>query len=247
MQNTEFIRRAEELWQRSDAQNITTHTNFLTPAEQHSLAGLAHIQSSLHLFGGLEDAERCIAFFLPDYLAADDFDPSTYITAFHLRCRFGVFGHRDVLGSLLGLGLARWSIGDIYTKDEDAWFFCLPSVAKAIKAELTKIGRNGVQLTEIPLQSVPQPERQREEIRFTVSSCRLDAIIAGTWNLSRANAASFIESGLVSLNYSVCERTCALVEAGDVFSLRGYGKAALRELGGKSRKDRIHLLVERYF
>ena len=246
MQHTEFTRRAEELWQRSDAQNIVTHSNFLTPAEQHSLAGLSHIQSSLHLFGGLAESERRVAFFLPDYLTHEDFDPSAYITAFHLRCRFGVFGHRDVLGSLLGLGLARWSIGDIYTKDEDAWFFCLPSVANAIARDLTKIGRNGVQITEIPLYEVPEPERQREEIRFTVSSCRLDAIVSGTWNLSRTNAANLIESGLVSLNYTVCERTSATVEAGDVFSLRGYGKAALRELGGKSRKDRIHLIVERY-
>jgi len=246
MQNTELIRRAEELWRRSEDRSIVTYTNFLTPTEQHVLAGLPRLRPSLHLFGGLDDAERRVAFFLPDYLTPDSFDVSEYLTAFHVRCRFGAPGHRDVLGSLLGLGLARWSVGDIYTSGEEAWFFCLPSVAGLIAAELTKIGRNGAQVQEISLGQVPVPERQHEEISFTVSGARLDAIVAGTFNLSRANAVELIEAGAVQLNYAVCEKISVPVVPGDVFSLRGHGKACLRELGGKTRKDRTRVVVERY-
>jgi len=246
MQNKELQHRAEELWRRSVDRSIVTHTNFLTPAEQYTLERLPYLRSALYLWGGFPDAERRIAFFLPEYLIAEDFDPSDHLTAFHIRCRFGSIGHRDVLGSLLGLGLERWSIGDIHTSGEEAWFFCLPSVAGLISMELTRIGRNGVSVQEIPLDQVTLPARNREEVRFTVSSLRLDAVLAGVFHLSRGTAAELIEGGAVWLNYAVCEKSSATVEPGDVFSLRGYGKACLRETGGKSRKDRVYLVVERY-
>lgn len=246
MQHTELLHRADELHRRSLDRGIITHTNFLTPAEQYVLAGLPHLRPALHLYGGSAEAERRLAFFLPDYLTPEDFDAPEYLTAFHIRCRFAEIGHRDVLGSLLGLGLHRWSIGDIHTSGEEAWFFCLPSVAGLIAAELTRIGRHGASVRELPLDQVTLPERNREEVRFTVSSLRLDAVLAGTFNLSRTNAAELIEAGAVQLNYTICEKTSATVEPGDVFSLRGYGKACLRETGGKSRKDRLHLVVERY-
>jgi len=246
MQNIELERRTEELWRRSVDRSIVTHTNFLTPAEQYTLEHLPYLRPALYLWGGFPDAERRMAFFLPDYLTPDDFDPEDYLTAFHIRCRFGAIGHRDVLGSLLGLGLERWSIGDIHVSGEEAWFFCLPSVAGLISMELTRIGRHGAHVREISLDQVTLPEGHREEIHFTVSSLRLDAVLAGVFHLSRGTAAELIESGAVQLNYTVCEKISAPVEPGDVFSLRGYGKAWLREIGGKSRKDRIHLVVERY-
>ena len=246
MQNTELHRRAEELWRRCLDRSIVTHTNFLTPAEQYTLGQMPYLRPVLYLWGGFPDAERRIAFFLPEHLTPEEFDATDYLTAFQIRCRFGEIGHRDVLGSLLGLGIERWSIGDIHVSGEEAWFFCLPSVAGLISMELTRIGRNGAEVREIPLDQVTLPERHREEVRFTVSSLRLDAVLAGVFHLSRGTAAELIEGGTVQLNYTVCEKTSATVEPGDVFSLRGYGKACLRETGGKSRKDRIHLVVERY-
>jgi len=245
-EHTDLLRRADELWRRSVDRAIVAHTNFLTPAEQYALERLPHLRPALCLSGGGADCERRVAFFLPDYLSAAEFDPQEYLTAFHIRCRFASPGHRDVLGSLLGLGLARWSIGDIYNQGEDAWFFCLSSVAGYIAADLTKIGRNGAQVQEIPLNQVPVPKRVREELVFTVNGLRLDAILAGTFKLSRTQAAEVIEAGAVSLNYTICEKPAAPVEPGDVFSLRGYGKACLKEIGGKSKKDRTHITVEQY-
>jgi len=241
-----FLRRAEELFQRSQMQNIVTHTGFLTPVEQHALENLPHLRAGLLFHGGEAGTERQVAFFLPSYMDAEDFDPSLYITAFHIRCRFGAPGHRDVLGSLLGLGIERWTLGDIYTQGEEAWFFCLPTVAAHISRELTHIGRGGASVREIPLPEVPAPAREREEISFTVNSPRLDAILAGTFHLSRGDATERIIEGLVQLNYTICEKPATEISPGDVFSLRGSGKATLVEVGGKSRKDRTRVRVERY-
>ncbi|MCL2843146.1 MAG: YlmH/Sll1252 family protein [Oscillospiraceae bacterium] len=246
MRDFDLIRRADDLHRRSLDQQIVTHTGFLTPAEQYALVGLSHLHRSLFFHGGTENAERRVAFFLPDYLTAEAFDPAEYLTAFHLRCRFAEPGHRDVLGSLLGLGIERWSLGDIYTQGEDAWFFCLPSIAGHIGRELTKIGRNGVAVQDIPLPHVPAPEREVELVTFSVSALRLDSILAGTFGLSRSRTAEAVGAGLVQLNYTTCLKPAAGVEPGDVFSLRGSGKAKLCDLGGHSRKGRLFVQVEKY-
>jgi len=246
MSDPVFLRRAEELCRRSGEQGNITHTGFLTPAEQHAIESRSHLKAALLLRGGGPDCERRAAFFLPDYLGPGDFDPQEYLTAFSLRCRFGAPGHRDVLGSLLGLGLERWTLGDIYTRGEEAWVFCLPTVAEHIRRELTHIGRNGAETREIPLTEVPVPTREQEEITFTVSGLRLDAILAGTFGLSRTRTAECIAAGLVQLNHETCLKPAVELVPGDVFSLRGSGKAKIAELGGKSRKDRTHVRVEKY-
>ena len=160
--------------------------------------------------------------------------------------RLMITGSLLVMSFLLALGIARWSLGDIATQGEEAWFFCLPSVSAHIERELTRVGRGGTRVTEIPLNQVPPPMRIREPLALTVSSLRLDALLAATFGLSREKAAGYIEGGLVSLNYAVCLKPAALLEPGDVFSLQGYGKAALKEVGGKTRKERLRVLVEKY-
>ena len=246
MDQADLIRRAEELHGRSLRQGIVAHTGFLTPAEQCTLSALRHLSPNLHLSGGGPDCERQVAFFLPEYLPASEFDPQDYLTAFHVLCRFGSPGHRDILGALLNLGIIRWSLGDISIQGERAWFFCLPSVAGHIGRELTHVGRGGVKLREISLSEVPIPEGRREPISFTVGSLRLDALLAGAFHLSRDKAAEAIAAGLVQLNHTVCLKPASSLDPGDVFSLRGHGKACLAEIGGKTRKDRTFVTVEKY-
>ena len=75
-------------------------------------------------------------------------------------------------------------------------------------------------------------------------SMRLDAVTAGMFNLSRTACARQITEGNVSLNYSVCMKTDAAVEEGDVISLRGHGKGTVSGLGGSSRKGRQFVEAE---
>ena len=65
------------------------------------------------------------------------------------------------------------------------------------------------------------------------------------FRLSRSAAAEQIRLGLVSLNYSLCERVDAAVREGDVISLRGKGKGKVTAVGGRSKKDRLFITCER--
>lgn len=241
----ELLKRAEDLRERCERTATMTATAFLTPAEQYALAAWAKHRAdcTLVFHGGHPNCERKAAFFLPFYLAPEDFDPSEYLRAVRVTAAFGTPGHRDYLGALLGLGVRREWIGDVLVFDNTAYVFCLPSVEPHLRT-LEKVGRCGVRTAAIALGEVPAPERKTKTVTFTVKSLRFDAAVAGLFGLSRTAAAGHIRAGLASLNYAECLHTDAPVQAGDILSLRGYGKGAITGTGGLSRKGRQFITAE---
>ncbi len=237
-----------ELCERAEKKGIVTSSLFLTPAEQYELSHEAvHMDGgTLKLFGGISQSERKMAFFLPFYITEEDFSPDEYICAVRAETKFGNPGHRDYLGALLGLGIKRESLGDIYIFGETAYFFCVPSVLKHILFSLDKVGRHGVKVEEIPLDKVPAPEISRKSITFTIKSMRLDAAAAGVFSLSRNKMTELIEAGAVSLNYRECTKNDMPVKEGDIISARGYGKAEIVSCGSVSRKGRTFVTAEIY-
>lgn len=244
--NEELIRRAEDLARRCEKTGSVTHSVFLTPTEQYALSQWRPAADcTMRFHGGVEHCERAAAFFLPDWMNPADFDPSETIRCVKVTAHFGTPGHRDYLGSLMGLGVRREWLGDILIRDSVAHVLCLHTVEREILT-LEKVGRCGVKTASVPLSEIPAPERKVRPVSFTVQSVRFDAVLAGLFHISRTAAADHIRAGDASLNYSECLRPDAPVEPGDVLSLRGYGKARVTELGGQSRKGRQFLTGEVY-
>ena len=244
MENHELIRRAEDLWERCGRSGSVTHTGFLSPAERYHLECWArHSVARLLFSGGGPGCERTAAFFLPDWLEEEAFEPGEYFSALRITAFFGEPGHRDYMGAILGMGIGREWLGDIRVAGETAWVFCMPSVLRHLLS-IDKVGRYSVKAEEIPLSAVPAPVRQVKERSFSVNSLRLDAVAAGMFCLSRTEAARQIEAGLLSLNYEECLKTDKPVQVGDVISLRGAGKGKVTGTGGTSRKGRLFVYAE---
>lgn len=245
MEHEALLRRAEDLLARCDRRGCITSTAFLTPAEQAAVEAYFRRRPGCRLvfFGGHPDCERRAAFFLPDWLDAADFDPWAEIRALKITASFGTPGHRDYLGALLALGVRREWIGDIRIDGQTAWVFCLPSVAGQLSG-LTQAGRVSVKAEEIPAREVPEPVLRRKAVTFTVQSPRLDAVLSETFRLSRTVAARQIAAGFASLNHLPCLKSDAPVREGDILSLRGFGKAEIRSIGGESRKGRLFVTAE---
>ena len=181
----------------------------------------------MFLFGGKEDCERKVAFFLPYYLEETDFDIGEIIKAVRIRSYFGKPVHRDYLGAVLGLGIERDRIGDLLVFDDTAYLFCLSSVVSLLLQELERVGRVSVKAEQVALSDVPTPERKVKKITFTVKSLRLDAVTGDMFGVSRTLAAELIREGAVKLNYSICEKVDATVKEGDTLSVHGKGKGRI--------------------
>lgn len=239
----ELIKRAADLKRRSEMRGILTHTNFLTPAESYEIG---RVFKDALFSGGRDGCERTAAFFLPEYMEPEYFDPGEYIKAVRAEAKFSKLTHRDYLGAVLGLGITRESVGDIFVFEDSAYIFCLPTVLSHIVLSLDKVGRYGCKCEEVPLDSVPASPVKRKEVTFSVMSPRLDAVIAGMFNLARGTASKLIDGGFVTLNYKECLKGDREVKEGDIITARGCGKGEITSLGGTSRRGRTFMTAEIY-
>lgn len=239
MENNELLKRADELSARARRGRLAA-TGFLSPAERYELEQWSRGQRNCRLVfsGGRPECERSIAFFLPDYMEEDELDLDEHIRVIKLRPHFGSPGHRDYMGAILGMGIDRRWLGDIWIMDDCAWVFCLPSVRDHLLG-LDKAGRVSLSAEAAELSELPPLQRRLREESFTVMSMRLDAVLAGLFRLSRSEAARQIAAGNVSLNYAQCLKADREVKEGDVISLKGCGKAEISGTGGSSRKGRL--------
>ncbi len=192
--------------------------------------------------GGFEGAERVVLGCFPEWQEGEIF-PIKAIT-FTFR-KTDKPGHRDFLGSLLGLGLKREAIGDILIEEGRAVVFCLEEIADFILNQLSKVGRTGVKSQEGFLEPLPIKDNLLE-FRDTVASDRLDCVVSALCKTSRSSALVKINEGTVSVNSVVCEKPTKAVFDGDIITVRGYGKFIIKSLNQKTKKQRIILEYKKY-
>ena len=237
------------------AQNrgVPAHTAFLSPAEQACVTDLLNACGHpRHVFyGGYEDAERRICLFLPDWQEDEDAVSLEDPPLCALEAAFpggSSLTHRDLLGSLMGLGLTREKLGDILLPEPGrCQVIALPEVVPILRSQWESAGRcRCSEVTEIPLSALSPKPPQVKTIRDTVATPRLDAVLASGFSLSRSRAAAYISGGKVAVNHRECLKNDKLMEEGDILTCRGLGKCVVKEVPGQSRKGRTMLILERY-
>lgn len=222
-------------------------SRFLTPTEAQSVAARFSRRHDVTISfdGGCDNAERVRAVFLNSDWGS--YERSELFTALKIECRQqDVIGHRDVLGSLMALGIERDTIGDISADENPVILVCLPELAGYIIDNVTKIGRVGVSVSEVSLDKLTYRTEDLTIKTDTVASLRLDTVLCAAFGLSRTKAAELIAAGLVNLNYEPCLQIAKELSEGALLSLRGYGRAKLLEVGGASRKGRIFIQIGLY-
>lgn len=236
----------------AQSRNVPAHTPFLSPGEQASVTDLLNgVGRPRHLFwGGYPDSERNICVFPTDWQEDGDVlsDRSGPLTA--IEGKFpadAALTHRDILGSLMGLGLTRELLGDIlFPKPGLCQVVVLREAAPILLSQWEGAGRYKVSLSEIPTDQLTPAPAQVKTIRDTVATPRLDAVVAAGFSLSRGKAAALISAGKVALNHRECLKADRAVAEGDVLTCRGLGKCVVKEVPGQSRKGRTMLVIERY-
>jgi len=243
------LRRIADKAEQCRRQNIPAWTKFLTARERdlaERLLPLLGNPSHVYL-GGHENAERAVLYFLPDWLEVplDDDLPIACI-----RCRYpteyGTIGHRDILGSLMGLGIERETIGDIYPSSGSADILVLRDILPYLMQNFFSAGKVHFQLSEIALSDMIIPEKKTSAVRDTVASVRLDSIVATAFGMAREKAAALIKAGRVQVDHTDCLKPDRSLQEGAVITARGFGKAVLAEVGGLSKKGRTGVVITKY-
>lgn len=229
----------------------TSYTDFLDPRQQSviekALSGFDDIGFSF--YGGYNGAERALAIFRPDFVDNDDNlqEYSSFFKILHIiPAARDNLSHRDYLGALLALGIKREKTGDLLVREEYCDVFVISEIANFIQANLAKVGNTRVSVSIEEIAEVAAPEQKVKEISVTVASLRLDCIAGPGFGMSRSKAAEYIKAGKLSLNWEIVDNPSRLVKEGDAVTIRGKGRVIVESIGGKTKKDRIGILLNKY-
>lgn len=222
-------------------------TDFLDPREQQILGAVIgkHPDVKWEFFGGAPGTERKRAFLFPEYLEVDVDEFQVKLFGIDYAKKFVNIEHRQVLGSLMSLGLKRGKFGDILIDGDTVQFFAADEIADYIRLQLESIGRASINLTELPLEKALAIDDEWNEMNTTVSSLRLDAVMSALFNLSRQKSQLLIQHGHVKVNWTSIENGAFECGEGDVISARGYGRAKIMAIEGKTKKDKYRVIAGR--
>lgn len=265
MDDNEVLKaRINELSQRTLSQSYLCHTPFLSLSEQNLFFQLVQAnglrQAATYsgvryvLFGGNDDTERKILYFLPDYqkasdLLSDESQGKGVLTCLKIAAKNPKFSdtltHRDYLGALMSLGYDRSLFGDILTDGTTGYLFLVASIVEDVSSNLTKI-RHTTVTCETLAPSLCPFHPQFEELSVTAASARVDSLIGEVFHLSRRSAQEVIAQEGVFVDGLTAKNNALLLKDGQRVSVKGYGKFIF--VGGEhpTRRGRFAYAIKVY-
>lgn len=193
----------------------------------------------------VDDCERNIIILLPDTM--DEEDIKLPITALNIKCKskFEKISHRDILGSLMSIGIKREKIGDIIVNDDNYFVIVSSDISYYIILNLTRIKHAPVYIEDVGFDRIPKKQDKFKEISSTVASMRLDSVLGCGFGESRASVTQEINKGNVKVNWEEVTSASHNIKEGDTISLRGRGRIKVEKVEGITKKGRIHIIIKR--
>ena len=243
MENETLLKkRLAELSHRAFERGYTTYSTFLNLQEISILKSLK-LESKYILFGGYENADRCVASFSNDEVYSY---PIVCIKIEPLQQKFSdKLTHRDFLGALMNLGIEREMLGDIKILNNEGYLFCLDKISRYIVDNLSSIKHTSVKCKIID--DIPELFNQLpDEEEYIVSSLRIDTVVSAVFKMSRNSASQLINQEKIFINSKTVYKDSVQLKEGDVVSVRGYGKFIYSQTVNETRKHKMVVAIRLY-
>lgn len=252
-ENELLLARIDDCISSCEESYLITNTNFLDIYQQSAV--IEHLKRKKGLrydfYGGFEECERKTVIFFPDYAENSDYikeNPElSPIVALKIRKdNFSTLSHRDYLGAVMGLGIKREAVGDIFVTQSGCTMAVIRSVAQYIKENLVSVGRGSVAVEISDCFENTESNSIFETKRCYVSSMRLDGVLAAAFSVSRNTAVEKIRRGEVLLNGVVMSKPDFKVPFGSKLVIHGSGKVMIDEDAGMTKKGRQAFIIRKF-
>lgn len=244
-----FVDRAWEWVERAAERHETKRTDFLDPRQAHILFTLAnrHPDAQVELNGGGTQSERQRAIIAPDYKVLDneDFGIVVLDIASDDR-RIAELDHGDYLGALLGLGIKRDKIGDLHVSEQGCHALITADIGHFLIGHMKQAHRVDVNVSVRPLSELRVVNAELEEQVLSVASMRLDGVASDVFRLSRTKILAPIKAGRCRVSWKPIEDPSYSLRAGDIVSMKGFGRFKVLEVEGVSKSGRIRVRVGKF-
>lgn len=238
-----------DLAKRSYEQSTYTFTGFLGLTEQSLFWEMERevAFAGYTLEGGNDNCDRkIIRFGKPEDFGYEEEFPIVCIKITPLIKKFSdEFSHRDFLGAIMNLGIERSTIGDIFIQENEGYVFCLESIADYISENLEKVKHTHIKCEKMK-DSLRFIKDKGKPLEITVTSDRIDVVVAGVYHISRSESLSCFEKGIVYVNGRLCTSNAKSLKAGDVVNVRGMGKFLYQGTHHITKKDKCRISVQIY-
>ena len=120
-------------------------------------------------------------------------------------------------------------------------------MAEFISENLTKAGRGTLKTKIIAPHTAREGKSAAgEPDSFTVSSLRLDSVVKNAFRVSRSDACSAIEGGLVYLNDVECIKADKRISQGDKIVFRRKGRIIIEDCSAVSKRGRVIVNIKKF-
>ncbi len=243
-----LARRFLDLARTANNKYLNTYTDFLNLSEINLFHSVRHSLPNINyeFFGGFSHAERKVLCFYGDDSVKAFSDYITCIRILPLNKKFcDDLKHPDFLGAILNLGIDRSKIGDILVREKEGYVFVLSGISNFIIDNLDKVKHTFVRLEVVDGKDMDiKPDFI--EIRGTIPSERLDAIISLAFNTSRSSITPLIAGGKVYVDGKLIEHNSYNLKENETVSVRGYGKFIYKGLENQTKKGRYYVTLLKY-
>lgn len=239
MQYSDVAPRLDDIAKQAYKRGVA-YSSFITiEAVSYALSIAKQYGLQVKSYGGYEESERSIVCFYEQ--GQEIYFP---IKCLLLKSREDIT-HSQVLGSVLGLGIKRDTIGDIIIDGNAAYVFCLSHIADFISDNLMYVGKTHVDVES--LMELPDiVKASGQEKRIVASSLRLDVILSSALNLSRSSATALINQARVFRNHIQENKVDRRLEENDIISIRGIGRLKLLSIADTNKKGKFPIYIETY-
>lgn len=236
----ELVSRVLDLQEKAKRYQKVVFTPFLNAFEQEIVQKISK-HFIINYSGGCVEAERKMA-----AIALVESEVKFPIVC--LQAKFNdeyyEIEHKDVLGTLMSLGIKKHVIGDILVEEDCIYLFVTKEAAPFIIEECRQIKRCHVLWNSYEEEVVSNKTLLWEE--KNVSSFRLDTVVAAICNVNRDKAKKFIMNGNVKVNQVVLEDCKYLCHNNNTISIRGFGRFFLEKNTRLTKKERHVMLIGKY-
>jgi RNA-binding protein YlmH len=242
-EETFYIKRIEGLYHKAVKIQRAVFTPFVSPQILAYFTSFEKLNElDIKIFRINPFAEQVIMAFVPKGMSVTDDDYPVSVLEVVITSSEKIT-HRDVLGSLMGLGIKRELVGDIFLDETGIFIVATGQMVPFLKDNLLMIGKHHIRLEEASINRVKSIEPKGEDRMIAAASKRLDLLISKVFNLSRSKSQLLFGQGKVKCNHLVLSHYKREMVEGDLLSVRGSGRFRLLEELGTTRKGNIQLRV----
>lgn len=238
--------RLTELAEKSYRRGIYTYTPFLGLSQQQVFQSIKKelAYAGYAMEGGAPVCERkLVRFGNPDILGYEEAYPIACLKMMPVMPKFAdSLTHRDFLGAIMNLGIERDTIGDIFLQKQGGILFCRETIASYLEENLRQVKHTSI-TCEMVEDAGELQYAQPENMSVTVSSTRIDGVIAKLYNISRSRSLELFRMGKVFVNGIAIENNSYPLKKDDAVTVRGYGKFLFYGQAGESKKGKERIAV----